>query len=203
MALEPWIGLPRDEHLPGLHQTGRKLVAASPRRHRARRIWASNVKKMADGAFQFLRATYWRWARSIYRVCPDLKERADVLAVGDVHVENFGTWRDAEGRLVWGMNDFDEAARMPYTARYGAASGKRDAGGGAGYHEDRDLRQHRGGLRGGFAGTRAVRARRSPQDGCVRSSSSAKKSARSSGPSSIPRRSREEKPRQGRCGHER
>ena len=25
-----------------------------------------------------------------------------------------GTWRDADGRLVWGVNDFDEAAVMPY-----------------------------------------------------------------------------------------
>ncbi|HEV3196668.1 MAG TPA: DUF2252 family protein, partial [Bryobacteraceae bacterium] len=38
-----------------------------------------------------------------------------VLAVGDLHVENFGTWRDIEGRLIWGINDFDEAWRMPYT----------------------------------------------------------------------------------------
>jgi hypothetical protein len=38
-----------------------------------------------------------------------------VLAVGDLHLENFGTWRDADGRLVWGVNDFDEAAQMPYT----------------------------------------------------------------------------------------
>ena len=29
-------------------------------------------------------------------------------------MENFGTWRDTEGRLVWGVNDFDEVARMPY-----------------------------------------------------------------------------------------
>ena len=29
-------------------------------------------------------------------------------------MENFGTWRDAEGRLVWGVNDFDEVAGMPY-----------------------------------------------------------------------------------------
>src|SRR5262249_8298340 len=35
--------------------------------------------------------------------------------VGDLHVENFGTWRDSEGRLIWGINDFDEAARLPYT----------------------------------------------------------------------------------------
>jgi hypothetical protein len=38
-----------------------------------------------------------------------------VLAVGDLHVENFGTWRDVEGRLIWGVNDFDEAHTLPYT----------------------------------------------------------------------------------------
>src|SRR4029077_1755624 len=30
--------------------------------------------------------------------------------------ENFGTWRDAEGRLIWGINDFDEASPLPYTS---------------------------------------------------------------------------------------
>jgi hypothetical protein len=35
--------------------------------------------------------------------------------VGDLHVENFGTWRDIEGRLIWGVNDFDEVSHMPYT----------------------------------------------------------------------------------------
>jgi hypothetical protein len=39
-----------------------------------------------------------------------------VLGVGDLHLNNFGTWRDAEGGLVWGVNDFDEAVRLPYTA---------------------------------------------------------------------------------------
>ena len=62
----------------------------------------------------FLRGTYWRWAETILEVCPDLADAADVLAVGDIHLENFGTWRDGDGRLVWGVNDFDEAARMPY-----------------------------------------------------------------------------------------
>lgn len=37
-----------------------------------------------------------------------------MLAVGDLHVENFGTWRDGEGRLVWGVNDFDETHFMSY-----------------------------------------------------------------------------------------
>lgn len=71
-------------------------------------------KKLRESPFIFLRGTYWRWAETILEVCPDLAKAASVLAVGDIHLENFGTWRDAEGRLVWGVNDFDEAARMPY-----------------------------------------------------------------------------------------
>ena len=41
-------------------------------------------KKMAGDPFQFLRATYWRWAETIYGVCRDLKDAPHVLAVGDV-----------------------------------------------------------------------------------------------------------------------
>jgi hypothetical protein len=47
-------------------------------------------------------------------VCPNLANGPHVLAVGDLHVENFGTWRDVEGRLIWGVNDFDEAHPMAY-----------------------------------------------------------------------------------------
>jgi uncharacterized protein (DUF2252 family) len=66
--------------------------------------------KMAGSAFDFLRATYWRWCEH----APDLPDTPVVLSVGDIHVENFGTWRDVEGRLVFGVNDFDEAAPMPW-----------------------------------------------------------------------------------------
>jgi hypothetical protein len=72
-------------------------------------------KKMKGGPFPFLRATYWRWAETILDVCPELASAPQVLAVGDIHLENFGTWRDADGRLVWGVNDFDQAAEMPYS----------------------------------------------------------------------------------------
>ena len=67
-----------------------------------------------EGAFPFLRATYWRWAERVPAIAGDLAAAPAVLAVGDVHLENFGTWRDADGRLVWGVNDYDEAAEMPY-----------------------------------------------------------------------------------------
>ena len=72
-------------------------------------------KRMAEGAFPFLRATFYRWMQLWPEVCADLAKAPRVLAVGDLHVENFGTWRDVEGRLVWGVNDFDEAAVLPYT----------------------------------------------------------------------------------------
>ncbi len=70
---------------------------------------------MRQGAFPFLRATFYRWCQLWPEVCPRLASAPSVLAVGDLHVENFGTWRDREGRLVWGINDFDEVAVMPYT----------------------------------------------------------------------------------------
>jgi hypothetical protein len=69
---------------------------------------------MREDPFVFLRGTYFRWARKIEDLCPTLCDAPHVLCVGDVHLENYGTWRDAEGRLVWGINDFDEAAKMPY-----------------------------------------------------------------------------------------
>jgi len=70
--------------------------------------------QMKKSAFIFLRATYFRWAKKIPTLCPELMDAPQLLSVGDLHLENFGTWRDADGRLVWGVNDFDEAAIMPY-----------------------------------------------------------------------------------------
>jgi hypothetical protein len=74
-------------------------------------------KQMADPAnpFPFFRGTYYRWAQLWPGAAGDLADAPAVLAVGDLHVENFGTWRDADGRLCWGVNDFDEADRLPYT----------------------------------------------------------------------------------------
>jgi hypothetical protein len=72
-------------------------------------------KSMAEDGFSFLRATFYRWAQLFPALCPKLADAPKVLGVGDLHVENYGTWRDAEGRLVWGINDFDEACPLPYT----------------------------------------------------------------------------------------
>lgn len=73
--------------------------------------------KMAspDQRFPFFRATYYRWIKRLPKICPETWDAPLVLAVGDLHVENFGTWRDADSRLVWGVNDFDEADDLPYS----------------------------------------------------------------------------------------
>lgn len=71
--------------------------------------------EMAAEPFAFLRATFYRWAQLWPEICGQLMDAPRVGAVGDLHVENFGTWRDAEGRLCWGVNDFDEALPLPYT----------------------------------------------------------------------------------------
>ncbi len=70
---------------------------------------------MADSFFAFFRGTFYRWAQLWPEVCAPLAKALEVVAVGDLHVENFGTWRDLEGRLVWGINDFDEAFPMAWT----------------------------------------------------------------------------------------
>ncbi len=69
---------------------------------------------MAQAAFPFFRATFYRWLQLWPEVCGELAKAPKVLAVGDLHVENFGTWRDLEGRLIWGVNDLDEVYPSSY-----------------------------------------------------------------------------------------
>ncbi len=87
---------------------------------------------MAEAPFPFFRATLYRWIQLWPEVCPDLAKAPAVLAIGDLHVENFGTWRDEEGRLIGGVNDLDEAWPASYaldlvrlsTSAYLAISGE-------------------------------------------------------------------------------
>jgi hypothetical protein len=72
-------------------------------------------EQMAAALFPFFRATFYRWLQVWPDECTGLDRAPRILSVGDLHVENFGTWRDTDGRLVWGVNDFDEASLFPYT----------------------------------------------------------------------------------------
>ena len=66
-----------------------------------------------DGEHAFLRASFYHWA---WLWTSEGDAGPSVLSVGDTHVENFGTWRDADSRFVWGVNDFDEVCLLPYTS---------------------------------------------------------------------------------------
>ena len=70
---------------------------------------------MRSAPFPFMRATFYRWCQVWRERSGDAARGTRVLAVGDLHIENFGTWRDVDGRLIWGINDFDEATSLPWT----------------------------------------------------------------------------------------
>jgi hypothetical protein len=76
---------------------------------------ALKARRMAGDPFTFLRGTFYRWMQLFPEVCPKAWTAPVVLSVGDLHAANFGTWRDGQDRLVWGVNDLDEAAPLPYT----------------------------------------------------------------------------------------
>src|ERR1700737_2146272 len=68
---------------------------------------------MAEASFPFFRATFYRWLQQWPELCPDLTKAPNVVAVGDLHIENFGTWRDQEGRLIWVSTTWMKLGRHP------------------------------------------------------------------------------------------
>src|SRR4029434_6309457 len=82
-------------------------------------VWkdlALKHQRMSESPFVFLRATFYRWVELFPSVCSDLMDAPHLKAIGGLHIGNFGTWRDLEGRLVWGVNDLDEASTLPYVS---------------------------------------------------------------------------------------
>jgi uncharacterized protein (DUF2252 family) len=98
-----------------------ELLAADPTAFQVK------FRKMAASAFAFYRGT----ACLFYADATDptdagtagARERGPFLDEhtskvwihGDLHAENFGTYMDANGRLVFNVNDFDEAFVGPFT----------------------------------------------------------------------------------------
>jgi len=81
------------------------LMAADPRAFRVK------FRKMAADPFAFYRGTaclFYRDVTAMDDAWDD--ERAGAIWIhGDLHVENFGTYMNSGGRLVFDVNDFDEA----------------------------------------------------------------------------------------------
>ncbi|MGY2127690.1 DUF2252 domain-containing protein [Blastococcus sp. SYSU DS0617] len=71
----------------------------------------TKFRKMAADPFAFYRGSaclfYADMATSEDRWCDERTSR--VWIHGDLHAENFGTYMDANGRIVFDVNDFDEA----------------------------------------------------------------------------------------------
>ncbi|WP_328366317.1 DUF2252 domain-containing protein [Streptomyces sp. NBC_00457] len=98
-----------------------ELLAADPAAFRVK------FRKMAASAFAFYRGTACLFyhdldaenaGRGGGRILsgPYLDERTSRVWIhGDLHAENFGTYMDSNGRLVFNVNDFDEAYVGPFT----------------------------------------------------------------------------------------
>lgn len=63
---------------------------------------------------RFLRGSYYLWLTRVVERVPDVLDTARVPLVGDLHVENFGTWRDVRQVRRWGVNDLDELGTGPW-----------------------------------------------------------------------------------------
>lgn len=72
---------------------------------------AHKHEEMAADELRFLRGSYFLWLIRVAEQVPEALTHTRVPVVGDLHVENFGTWRDGEQVRRWGVNDLDELAR--------------------------------------------------------------------------------------------
>ncbi|RNL81323.1 DUF2252 family protein [Nocardioides marmorisolisilvae] len=70
-------------------------------------------EEMRAHEYRFLRGGYHLWLARFGEELPELLTGTPVPVVGDLHVENFGTWRDRDQVRRWGVNDFDELSRGP------------------------------------------------------------------------------------------
>jgi len=70
------------------------------------------LKRMSESAFAFFRGTCHLFAASWGALkTPD--DGPEILACGDLHLENFGAYRDERGEFFYDINDFDEALFAP------------------------------------------------------------------------------------------
>ncbi|MCT2594320.1 DUF2252 domain-containing protein [Streptomyces sp. N2-109] len=90
-----------------------ELLAADPAAFQVK------FRKMAASAFAFYRGTACLFYADLddeKHGGPFMDDRTGRVWIhGDLHAENFGTYMDANGRLTFNVNDFDEAFVGPFT----------------------------------------------------------------------------------------
>lgn len=100
-----------------MRQPSRDVAARIARQNAGRdpERLALKYDAMCASAFAFYRGSahlFWQDARARRASIPDAPR---VWACGDLHVENFGCYRGANGLAYFDLNDFDEAALAPAT----------------------------------------------------------------------------------------
>jgi uncharacterized protein (DUF2252 family) len=69
-------------------------------------------KLMADNVFSFYRATCHLFYEDLCN-SPALNSGPLAWICGDLHIENFGSYRSANGLIYFDINDFEEAVIAP------------------------------------------------------------------------------------------
>ena len=73
------------------------------------------LEKMSETAFRFFRGTFFLYAQDLKGEFGRVKPLAESgRIVGDLHTENYGTFRAVTGDVVYDINDFDETTVAPY-----------------------------------------------------------------------------------------
>lgn len=114
MSSQPSADTDRGEEILAVLDTAfGQLLEADPAAFRVK------YRKMAASAFAFYRGTACLFYHDLRDEAdgggPFLDERTSRVWIhGDLHAENFGTYMDANGRLIFNVNDFDEAYVGPF-----------------------------------------------------------------------------------------
>lgn len=79
--------------------------------------WRGKFRKMSESAFAFYRGAAALFYADVSRdQDPFLNEQTSrVWIQGDLHAQNFGTYMNGAGTLIFDVNDFDEATLAPFT----------------------------------------------------------------------------------------
>ncbi|MCE7030729.1 DUF2252 domain-containing protein [Jiella avicenniae] len=99
-------------------QARREHVRSTLREDHAQRIEQRNeaarmkFDELAGDFFKFFRGTALLFYRDMVGEDADMPS---VMALGDVHPENFGVMPDEHGAPIFGVNDFDETIYAPFT----------------------------------------------------------------------------------------